>query len=153
MEPNLKHTITMNLIQTIQSICAAALPPDYSFEYETSKMMNVQSDNRHYPMAFMEEFPVADGRYSTRYNLRRSRSVEISFMRLGPRDNPNPDAIVREMIRDRIEDEAIVPFIKKICEAGVFETIEDFRVTPEPPRFDANAVSMLLVFTVTYKVC
>ena len=88
------------------------------------------------------EFTIIDGEYAnrklwTRLNL----------------DNPNPDAIERERIREQIEEEAIRPFIECLNSCGKVTPVKDFTITPQPPLFDTNAVSLLLRFSVTYKLC
>lgn len=142
----------MSLIDKIKSICTGACP-GYAFEYETSKMMNAKADDRPYPMVFLEEFPSQDGRYILRYGRKKAVVVELSFMRLADRENFQGDAIDRERIREQIEEEAVLPFIEAFNASGQFETVEEFKVTPEPPRFDAAAVSVLLVFEARYKLC
>lgn len=142
----------MSLIDKIKALVESAVP-GYAFEYETSKMMNVRSDDRPYPMAFLEEYPAQDGRYILKYGRKKAVVVELSFMRLADRENFHGDAIDRERLREQIEEEAVLPFIEAFNASPDFETLEEFRVTPEPPRFDANAVSVLLVFEARYKIC
>lgn len=142
----------MTLIDRIKSICQTAIPA-YAFEYETSKMMNVRADDRTYPMVFLEEFPSQDGRIILHYGRKKAVVVELSFMRLCDRENFQGDAIDRERIREQIEEEAVLPFIEAFNASGQFEPVEEFRVTPEPPRFDAAAVSVLLIFEAKYKLC
>ena len=142
----------MTLIDRIKDLCQTAIPT-YAFEYETSKMMNVRADDRPYPMIFLEEFPSQDGRYILHYGRKKAVVVELSFMRLCDRENFQSDAIDRERIREQIEEEAVLPFIEAFNASGLFEPVEEFRVTPEPPRFDAAAVSILLIFEAKYKLC
>ena len=65
------------------------------------------------------------------------------------------DAIKREELRDQIRTEAVLPFIKALNASGYFAPIETdgFTISSpnEPPRFDANAVSVFLRFNVTFK--
>lgn len=152
MEQNVKHYMPMSLIDKIKSIADASVP-SYAFEFETSKMMNARADDRPYPMVFLEEYPSQDGRYLLKYGLKKAVTVELSFMRLADRENFQGDAIDRERIREQIEEEAVLPFIDAFNASGLFEPIEEFRVTPEPPRFDASAVSILLIFEARWKIC
>ena len=142
----------MSLIDKIKAICEKACPA-YSFQYETSKMMNVRADDRPYPMAFLEEYPSQDGRIILKYGRKKAVIVELSFMKLADRENFQGDAIDRERLREEIEEEAVLPFIEAFNASPDFDRVEEFRITPEVPRFDAHAVSVLLIFEARYKVC
>lgn len=142
----------MTVLEKIKDVCSKAVP-SYSFEFETAKMMNVNADNTKFPLVFFEEYTARDGRYTIQFGMKKTVAVELSFMRLAPRDNMNADAIDRERIREQIETEAVLPFIEKLNESRYFETVNEFSITPEPCLFDANAVSLLLRFSVTFKIC
>lgn len=142
----------MTVLEKIKDVCQKAVP-SYSFEFETKKMMNVEADNAKFPLVFFEEFAAKDGRYSLKWGMRKTVAVELSFMKLAPRENLHSDAIDREVLREQIETEAVLPFIEALNKSGYFEEVQEFGTTPEPCLFDANAVSVLLTFSVTYKIC
>lgn len=153
MAKNIIITTDMKLLETIREVCSKAVP-HYGFEFETEKMMNVLADDASFPLIFWEEYTLQDGRIAEGVRgMTKTIPVELSFMKLGPLDNPNPDAIVRERLREEIEDEAIRPFIEKLNSCGLVAPVKEFVITPEPCRFDVNAVSVLLRFSVTYKLC
>ena len=122
----------------IQSIAAAACP-DYHFVFETSRMMNVEADDSPFPCVFMDEY--YESGYAFRYGWKRTARLELSFMKLA------------EMQCDAVER----PFLQKLEESGYFESIEvngtAISSPNEPPRFDANAVSVFLRMTVTFRDC
>lgn len=138
----------MKLLNTIRELVEKSAP-GYSFEFETEKMMNVRADGKAFPCVFFEEYS-NEGKYLSRYGWRKQVLVELSFMRLA---EFQCDAVERERIRERIEAEAVLPFMDAVNDSGVFEPVEEFACYPEPPRFDANAVSVLLRFRATYKIC
>lgn len=153
MAKNIKHYTIMKVLEIIKEVCSKAVP-GYSFEFETERMMNVLADDIKFPLIFWEEYTMNDGHYSEGTGgMRKTVPVELSFMKLGPLDNPNPDAIERERIREEIEEEAIRPFIECLNSCGKVTPVKDFTITPQPPLFDTNAVSLLLRFSVTYKLC
>ena len=137
----------MAILSKIKEICNSAVP-EYGFEFEHSKMMNVKADNASFPLIFFEEY--TDGKITQQMGLKKAVMVELSFMRLCPMHN---DAADREMLREQIESEAILPFIKKLQESQYFEPVKEFSCMPEPHRFDANAVSVMLRFWVRYRMC
>jgi len=137
----------MAILSKIKEICNDAVP-EYGFEFEHSKMMNVKADNASFPLIFFEEY--TDGKITQQMGLKKAVMVELSFMRLCPMHN---DAVDREAMREQIEVEAILPFIKKLQESPYFEPVKEFSCMPEPPRFDANTVSVMLRFWVTYRLC
>lgn len=142
----------MTLIEKLIEVCGKAAP-SYTFQYETAKMMNENADNIQFPLIFFEEYTSKDGSYSLRLGMKKTMPVELSFMKLAPRDNLHADAIVRERIRNEIEQEAVIPFIEKLNESQYFGQVTEFDITPEPCLFDANAVSLLLRFNVSFKIC
>lgn len=143
----------MKVLEKIRQVCRQAVP-GYGFEFETEKMMNVLADDIQFPLIFWEEYTMSDGRYAegTR-GMTKTVPVELSFMKLGPLDNPNPDAVERERLREEIEEEAIRPFIEALSKDPDIFPVKEFVITPEPPRFDANAVCLLVRFSLTYKLC
>ena len=139
----------MTLLDKIKAIAASACP-DYNFVFETDRMANVLADDAPFPMLLMSEF--YDSGYQFRYGWNRTARLELSFMRLAEFQD---DAVKREELRDQIRTEAVLPFIKALNASGYFAPIETdgFTISSpnEPPRFDANAVSVFLRFNVTFK--
>ncbi len=137
----------MKLLETIENLVKASCL-GYSFEFDTDRMMNVEADDMKFPCVFFEEY--TDGRLFGAYLKKKSVTVELSFMDLA---EFQCDAREREHIRERIEQDAVLPFIKALEASGDFDQISDFTLMAEPPRFDANCVSLLLRFEVTFDVC
>lgn len=135
------------LLQTIKTICAKACP-EYSFEFETQKMMNERADDRAFPCIFMEEY--YDVRFSNPWTLTKVATVELHFMKLA---EMQCNAVEREELREQIEAEAVLPFIDAVNDCGVFARVEEFTCVPEPPLFDANAVSVLVRVELRYQPC
>lgn len=137
----------MSLLNTIRQAVDAACH-DYSFEYESERMMNVRADDRRFPCVFFEEY--YDATFNRKYSLRKTTTVELHFMKLAEFQD---DAVERERLRAEIEQEAVVPFIETLDGVGVFGNIDTFTCVPEPPLFDANAVSLLVRLSLTYNPC
>ena len=137
----------MAILSKIKEICNSAVP-EYGFEFEQSKMMNLKADNSSFPCVFFEEY--TDGKILIGLGVKKSVLVELSFMRLTTMHNNAED---RELLREQIEAEAVMPFINKLNESGIFEPVKEFTCLSEPPRFDANVVSVMLRFWVTYRAC
>lgn len=137
----------MTLLERIRELCTAANSA-YRFEFENEKMMNVKADDERFPCVFFEEY--VNGRYTQKYGWKKSVQVELSFMKLAPFQC---DAEVREHLREEIEREAVLPFIEALNTSSVFGRIDEFTCLAEPPRFDANAVSVLVRFWATFDLC
>lgn len=137
----------MTLLERMRELAAKACP-DYRFEFETARMMNVDADDKAFPCVFFEEY--TEAQYVNSYGWRKRALVELSFMRLAPFQC---GAELREELRDKIEQEAVLPFISALNTEGTLGTVTEFTCLPEPPRFDANAVSLLLRFWVTMPTC
>ncbi len=138
----------MALLEKIRTLVGEACP-DYTFQFETERMMNVRADDQVFPCVFFEEYS-ADGKYVGRFGWRKRVMVELSFMKLAPMQC---DAVLREALREEIEAEAVLPFIEAFNRCGDFMPVEEFTCYAEPPRFDANAVSVLLRFWAEFKLC
>lgn len=139
----------MGILTKIKGLAEAAAP-SYRFEYEAARMQNVKADDGAFPLIFFEEYVNKDGAYVARYGWRRRQSVELYFLRLAPMQ---ADALTREAVRERIEREAVLPFIEALDASREFEAVGDIRVTAVPPMFDSNAVGLLLSFDVTFPAC
>ena len=97
---------------------------------------------------FFEEY--TDGRIINRYGWKEQVTVELSFMKLA---EFQCDAVVRESIREDMKKNAVIPFLRALEQAKIIDRVSEYILMPEPPRFDANAVSLLLRFNATYKLC
>mgnify|MGYP006956036973 CR=1 FL=1 len=137
----------MRLLETIENLIRVSCP-GYSFEFDTDRMMNVEADDIKFPCVFFEEY--TDGRISGTYLKQKQVTVELSFMDLA---EFQCDAREREEIRERLEQDAVLPFIRALELSDDFDQISDFTIMAEPPRFDANCVSLLLRFDVTFDLC
>ena len=135
----------------IQSIAATACP-GYNFTFETEKMYNVLADDVKFPAILMEEY--YDSGYQYGYGWKRTARLELSFMKLA---EFQCDAVQREALRDSIREEAVKPFLTALENSGYFESIErngtSISSPNEPPRFDANAVSVFLRINLTFRDC
>ena len=125
--------------------------PNYEVSFEEGRMMNVAADTieRYKGFAYIEEY--RQGYYSFRgYKKTRTTRIQIYFCKfVGFQDN----AINRELMREKIEEEAVLPFITMMNENDNFKQIERFDVGTPLPRFDANEVSIKLEFDLTSTIC
>ena len=125
--------------------------PSYEVSFEESRMMNVAADTieRYKGFAYIEEY--RQGYYSFRgYKKTRTIRIQIYFCKFVDfQDN----AINREMMRAKIEAEAVLPFVERMNENDNFKQIERFDISTPLPRFDANEVSIKLEFDLTSTIC
>ena len=123
--------------------------PRYSFQFEDQKMMNVTADNQPFPCVFFEEY--TNGSYNVKFGINKKTIVQLYFMRL--QKDVSTNAIDREALRNQIESEAVLPFIRSIGTLRPFrEEMTEFKFFTPPPRFDANEVSIMLQFECKYPV-
>lgn len=137
----------MALLEKIKTLVESSCP-DYHFIYETDRMMNERADDSPFPCVFFEEY--TDGRITNRFGWKEQITVELSFMRLA---EFQCDAVVRERIREDMKRNAVIPFLRALERAKIIDQVSEYILMPEPPRFDANAVSLLLRFNASYKLC
>lgn len=139
----------MNLLTSLKDIAGRACP-DYTFVFDTNRMMNVDADDVRFPVIYMDEY--YDRRLDYSYGYRDVAVVELSFMRLVPMHG---DAEHREEVREQMRTEAVRPFLKELEASGLFESIErsgsSISSPNEPTRFDANCVSVFLRMTLTFR--
>ena len=125
--------------------------PNYEVSFEEGRMMNVAADTieRYKGFAYIEEY--RQGYYSFRgYQRTRTIRMQIYFCKFVDfQDN----AINRELMREKIEEEAVLPFITMMNENDNFKQIERFDIGAPLPRFDANEVSIKLEFDLTWAIC
>ena len=163
--------MTGELIARLRGILQS-LDCDYYFEYDEASAMNVKADavTNDRGLIYIEE--IRGGRYrvpQTRtqgYFFQKETSVSIYFCRFSKELEPyaglgNTPAselaaatftMTRQAIRDRIEAEAVIPFIAALNKAfgGTLRnySVGDYTFTyPVGSRFDANEVAILLIFT------
>ena len=138
------------MINKLLTILQEAVP-SYEVSFEESRMMNVAADTieRYKGFAYIEEY--RQGYYSIRgYQQTRTTRIQIYFCKFVDfQDN----AINRELMREAIEEEAVLPFIARMNEDNNFKQIERFDVGTPLPRFDANEVSIKLEFDLTSTIC
>ena len=138
------------MINRLLEILKEAIP-NYEVSFEESRMMNVAADTieRYKGFAYIEEY--RQGYYSFRgFQRTRTTRMQIYFCKFVDfQDN----AINRELMREKIEEEAVIPFISKMNENDTFKQIERFDIATPLPRFDANEVSVRLEFDLTSTIC
>lgn len=137
----------MTLIDTIKQLVEDSCP-GFKFQFDTERMMNVLSDDEKFPCVFFEEY--TDGSINLSYGYTEKHLVELSFMNLA---EFQCDAIEREHIREELKQNAVIPFINALQSSRKFDEVKSFILMAEPPRFDANAVSLLLRFEVSFRIC
>lgn len=137
----------MALLEKIRRLCAAA-NPDYTFEFENENMMNVKADDDRFPIVFFEEY--TEGRYSSRYNWQKQTRVELSVYKLAPMQC---DAIVRERLREEMENEFIIPLLERLRTSTDFMEVTEVDANYIPQVFDSNATGIMLIFWVTERIC
>ena len=138
------------MINKLLTILQEAVP-NYEVSFEESRMMNVAADKieRYKGFAYIEEY--RQGYYSFRgYKKTRTTRIQIYFCKFVDfQDN----AINRELMREKIEEEAVLPFITRMNEDDNFKQIERFDIGTPLLRFDANVVSIKLEFDLTSTIC
>lgn len=125
--------------------------PDYKIIYEEKSMMNVKADDLKLQDSFVyiEEF--TRGRYITEgFRAKKSKQMQIYFSKFTELEN---DADVREQIRDQIEAEIVLKFMKEYNDSKLFDIVENWEVLYPPSRWDANEVSVMLYFTCKMNQC
>lgn len=137
----------MALLEKIRRLCNAT-NPDYHFEFDSEKMMNVKADDARFPVAFFEEY--REIRYASSYGWRKRTLIELSLLKLAPM---HCDATFREQLREEIEWEFIVPFLERLRTTTDFEEVKEVEAFSIPQAFDANDTGIMLRFWVVERVC
>ena len=138
------------MINKLLDILKEAIP-NYEVSFEESRMMNVAADTieRYKGFAYIEEY--RQGYYSFRgFQRTRTTRLQIYFCKFV---DFHDNAINRELMREKIEEEAVIPFVTKMNENDNFKQIERFDIATPLPRFDANEVSVRLEFDLTSAIC
>ena len=118
--------------------------PSYLIEYEWPNRMNINADEIEYaqPFAYIEEF--THGEYGkTGYFRHKMTEVNLYFCRLCQFENT---AREREAIREQIESEIVIPFMEEYKKETGLNQPERWKFFTPIPRFDANEVSIMLLF-------
>lgn len=135
------------MIQKLIEIIKKAVP-SYEATFDEASMQNIRLDSkrRENPWCYVEEYRTGSIGI-VNYNLQRTIKAEVYFGRFVELDC---DADKREVIRDKIMREAVVPFIKAYMQ-DVDETT--FTMYCYYGRFDANEVSICLTFDMKEDIC
>lgn len=123
--------------------------PSYIVTYEEAQMANVVADSvqREKGFIYLEEY--RQGQYVESYGLQKTTKVDIYFCRFA---TLHSTAMERETIRTQIEEEAVLPFLRKWVEShSIYGSGIPFYC--QVPRFDANEVSIRLTLQVTEDLC
>lgn len=140
----------MAISKTLQQIIdlVADVAPAYDFVYANANMMNVQADSAQFSLCYCEEIT------SQRYNknavgrMFKHTAIELYFMRRAPMQG---EAIGRDEIREQIEQEAVLPFLRRLWDRQPF-TQAITGETP-PPMFDDNDVAVAIRFEWEEVIC
>lgn len=148
--------------QLVKKVC-----PESVFEYDEASMINVKIDsvNRDKTFIYIEELQQSRIDINKARPMFRVTPIQIYFCRFEPFQNDTWHgdtrkelvsqqklSVARQAIRDRIENELVLPVI-----AEINETLSQF--TPSYvfrypiARFDANEVAVLLEVTLTDYIC
>lgn len=165
--------MTGQLITELGSILQS-LHADYYFEYDEASAMNVKADavENSAGLIFIEE--VRGGGYRIPQNRtqgffrQKETRMSIYFCRFSKELEPfaglgntplsvqaqHTLTMTRQAIRDRIEDEVVIPFMNAMDEAMRRElrgySVSDYTFTyPHLSRFDANEVAVVLNFSLS----
>ena len=136
----------MNVPEAIKNICAQVLP-DWEFRFNDRQSMNVEADDILFPFVFFEEY--REGNYRCKHFFDKTTKCELYFCKRLATDEGDR----REALRDEIEVEAVVPFIKAFNDSGIFQKVVEWKFFAAPPRFDAAEVSIMLQFDAVTTSC
>ena len=137
------------LIESIED--GNTLSPLYPVEYEENKMMNLKADEKSLDarFAYIEEF--VQGSYTReKFVFQKITQVQIYFCRFAEFQN---SAMDRENLRNQIETEMVLPFMRRYNDSGIFDRVDNFKFYTPLPRFDANEVSIMLQFDCKQNIC
>lgn len=129
----------MKLLEAIKTVCQPIINEQgYTFENDEARMTSGATP---YPCIYFEEY--YKGNYSSKYRFDKSGELSIWFLAESP---PEADANDREQIRERMEIDAIQPFISGFMASGLFRENIRWRYYNAPPRFRNGEVAVMLVF-------
>ena len=126
----------------------AEVAPSYDFIYANANMMNVRADDAHFPLVYCEEITAQrydSGPYGA---LSKYTTFELYFMRRAPMQG---EALGRDAIREQIEQEAVVPFLKALALMQPNTTAISSELPPA--MFDDNDVAVMLRFEWREAIC
>lgn len=121
--------------------------PTYVCTIDESYMVNVTSDyvKRDEGFAYIEEF--RSGTISFTNINKKITNYEVWFCRFSDFET-NGDT--REQIREKIEEEAIIPFLRELKK---LEGVGNVAFSYGLPRFSGVAVSIKITFTYQEPIC
>ena len=138
----------MKTLEAIQFLCKESAS-DWGFQFDDRQLMNIKADDARFPLVFFEEY--REGKYAVKYLSEKTTVVELYFCKLCAMHD---DGAEREKLREEIETEAVIPFIRAFKNhPEIFGDIEEFKFYTPPPRFDANEVSIMLKFNAKLIQC
>jgi hypothetical protein len=125
--------------------------PAYVVEFEEAHLMNVKADN--YKLgtnfAYIEEY--LQGKYlKENYQNKKSVQFQIYFCKFTELDNTADE---REILRNAIESEIVLPFIDNIRASGLIDRNAEIPFYHPVPRFDAHEVSVMVQIDVKKIIC
>jgi hypothetical protein len=158
----------MTIIEQIREMCNRA-NPDYLFEHEEARMLNVKVDGVYRGESFVYLEEVQIGYYDMPRGRQRLKTIRMqlyfckfidmhAFADRGdmPLSVEKADTVTRQELRDLIEGEIVLPFIDEFDRAvdnGDFVRVTRFPFRYPPTRFDVNEVSVLLELEATIPLC
>jgi hypothetical protein len=139
------------MLKRITEIIHAA-NPSYTVIYEEKHMMNVRADElqRNAGFAYIEEFIRGQYRQERYRPASRTMQMQIYFSRFA---GLHADAMTREAIREQIESETVLPFMRQYEQSGYFAPVDAWNIYYPFPRWDANEASVMLEFGCRVPVC
>ena len=125
--------------------------PEYEVIYEENHMMNIKADELQSSANFVyiEEF--LRGQYlQEKYTKAKVLQMQLYFCKFTEMQN---DAGVRQLLRDQIEVEIVLPFMEKYEKTNLFGAVDKWNIYYPLPRWDANEVSVMLEFGCKMQIC
>lgn len=140
----------MTIVEDIRAICTT-VAPDYSFEYEEFKMLNLKADEKtpEAKVIYLEEFK-RGGYKKERYFWNKTTTLNLYFCGFV---DFQADAQTRETLRNSIETLAVIPFIQEYNSTHAVSPLTDWKFLTPQPQFDANEVSIILQFEYRETIC
>lgn len=123
----------------------------YEIIYEEKHIMNVKVDelNKEQSFVYIEEF--IRGRFTQeKYRKTRTMQMQIYFSKFV---EMHENALVRQALRDQIENEIVLKFMSVYEASNYFANVENWNIYYPLPRWDANEVSVMLEFDCKLNNC
>ena len=138
------------MLEKIKNILNQA-NPEYEVIYEEAHMMNIKVDELQPSDSFVyiEEF--LRGQYlQEKYIKAKVLQMQLYFCKFTEMQN---DADARQLLRDQIEAEIVLPFMDKYEKSNLFGAVGKWNIYYPLPRWDANEVSIMLEFECKMQIC